>query len=126
VLSRIVLGAMNPVTVLKTRTVDPKPSDRKLHNQDDTEPECRPIRLLSVLEAENSRLRQAEGVKHQVAGCFNVGWVLREKGERPGHSKTFEKKGFKREKGEQGKVFRGLALKENAESNENRPGAPPY
>jgi hypothetical protein len=55
---------------------------------------------------------------------------LREKGERPGHSKTFndaaEKKGFKREKGEQGKVFRGLALKENAESNENRPGAPPY
>jgi hypothetical protein len=49
---------MNPVTVLKTRTVDSKASDRKLHKQD-TEPECRPIRLLSVLEAENSRLRQA-------------------------------------------------------------------
>jgi hypothetical protein len=50
---------MNPVTVLKTRTVESKASDRKLHKQDDTEPECRPIRLLSVLEAENGRLRQA-------------------------------------------------------------------
>jgi hypothetical protein len=50
---------MNPVTVSKTRTVDSKASDRKWHKQDDAEPECRPIRLLSVLEAENSRLRQA-------------------------------------------------------------------
>jgi len=50
---------MNPVTVSKTRTVDSKASDRKLNKQDDAEPECRPIRLLSVLEAENSKLRQA-------------------------------------------------------------------
>jgi hypothetical protein len=50
---------MNPVTVSMTRTVDSKASDRKLHKRDDTKPECRPIRLLSVLEAENSRLRQA-------------------------------------------------------------------
>jgi len=50
---------MNPVTALKARTVDSKTSDRKLHKQDDDEPDCRPIILLSILEAENSRLRQA-------------------------------------------------------------------
>jgi hypothetical protein len=50
---------MNPVTVSKTRTVDSNAPDRKLHKQDGGEPECRLIRLLSVLEAENSSLRQA-------------------------------------------------------------------
>jgi hypothetical protein len=59
VLSNNVGVAMSPVTVLKTRTVDSKASDGKLHKQDDAEPECRPISLLSVLEAENIRLRQA-------------------------------------------------------------------
>jgi hypothetical protein len=49
--------AMNPVTVLKTRTVDSKPSDQKSHKQDGAE--WQPISLLSVLEAENIRLRQA-------------------------------------------------------------------
>lgn len=59
VVSNNVGVAMSPVTVLKTRTVDSKASDGKLHKQDDAEPECRPISLLSVLEAENIRLRRA-------------------------------------------------------------------
>ena len=59
VLSNSVGVMMNPVSVLKTRTPDSKASDRKLHKQGDAEPECRPISLLSVLEAENIRLRQA-------------------------------------------------------------------
>ena len=49
--------AMNPVTVLKTRTVDSKPSDQESHKQDGTE--WQPISILSVPEAENIRLRQA-------------------------------------------------------------------
>src|SRR5260370_42581955 len=49
--------AMNPVSVLKIRTVDPSSSDRESHNQDN--PGCRPISLLSFLEAENVRLHQA-------------------------------------------------------------------
>jgi hypothetical protein len=49
--------AMNPVIVLKKRTVDAKTSDQKSHRQDGAE--CQPISLLSFLEAENIRLRQA-------------------------------------------------------------------
>jgi hypothetical protein len=55
---RIVLGAeMNPVSVL--RTVDSKAPDRKSHGQGSVEGKCQPISLLSFLEAENIRLRQA-------------------------------------------------------------------
>ena len=50
--------AMNPVSVLKPRTVGSRAVDRRLHKQDDDEPACRPISLLSFLEAENIRLRQ--------------------------------------------------------------------
>jgi hypothetical protein len=57
---RIVLGAeMNPVSVLRTRTVDSKAPDRKSHGQGSVEGKCQPISLLSFLEAENIRLRQA-------------------------------------------------------------------
>ena len=45
--------------VLKIRMVDPNSSDRESHKQDDAEPGCRPISLLSSLEAENVRLHQA-------------------------------------------------------------------
>jgi hypothetical protein len=41
------------------RTVDPNSSYRETHKQEDAEPKCRPISLLSSLEAENVRLRQA-------------------------------------------------------------------
>jgi hypothetical protein len=49
--------AMSPVSVLRTRAVDSNASDRETHKQD--EPGCQPIDLLSFLEAENMRLRQA-------------------------------------------------------------------
>jgi hypothetical protein len=48
---------MNPV--FKMRTIDSDPSDRESHKQDDAEPGCPTISLLSFLEAENIRLRQA-------------------------------------------------------------------
>ena len=51
--------AMDSVSVLKTRTVDPKAVDPKSHKQDDVKSKSQPISLLSVLEAENFRLRQA-------------------------------------------------------------------
>jgi hypothetical protein len=50
---------MNSVAVLKIRTVNPKAVDPKLHKQDYFKPKSRPIILLSVLKAENFRLRQA-------------------------------------------------------------------
>jgi hypothetical protein len=50
---------MNLVAVLKIRTVNPKAVDPKSHNQDYVKPKSRPIILLSVLKAENFRLRQA-------------------------------------------------------------------
>jgi hypothetical protein len=51
--------AMNPAWAFKMRTVDPNSSYRETHKQEDAEPKCRPISLLSFLEAENVRLRQA-------------------------------------------------------------------
>ena len=45
---------MNPLSVLKIGMVD-----RKSHKQDNAEPKFSPISLLSVLEAENIRLRQS-------------------------------------------------------------------
>jgi hypothetical protein len=57
---RIMWGlAMNVVSVLRTRTVDSKACGQESQKQDDGERECRQISLLSVLEAENIRLRQA-------------------------------------------------------------------
>jgi putative DNA primase/helicase len=59
-------------------------------------------------------------------------WVsfCEDRGERPGHSKTFndalEKKGFKRVKTAKGFVFLGLRLKDKEVSSPERPGAPPY
>jgi len=50
---------MNSVAVLKIRTVNPKAVDPKSLNQDNVKPKSRTISLLSVLEAENFRLRQA-------------------------------------------------------------------
>jgi hypothetical protein len=58
-LSNDVGVAMNAVSVLRTRTINSKACDRASQKQDDAERECRPISLLSVLEAENIRLRQA-------------------------------------------------------------------
>jgi hypothetical protein len=58
--SRCTCGmAMNPASAFKMRTVDPNSSYRETHKQEDAEPKCRPISLLSFLEAENIRLRQA-------------------------------------------------------------------
>jgi hypothetical protein len=51
--------AMNPASAFKMRTVDPNSSYRETHKQEDAEPKCRPISLLSFLEAENVRLREA-------------------------------------------------------------------
>ncbi len=51
--------AMNSVSVLKIRTVNPKTVDQKSLNQADVKPTFRTISLLSVLKAENFRLRQA-------------------------------------------------------------------
>src|SRR5258706_12844300 len=50
---------MNSVSVLKIKTVDPQAVDPKSHKQDYVKPKSGPISLLSVLEAENFRLRQA-------------------------------------------------------------------
>jgi hypothetical protein len=50
---------MNPVSVLTPRIAGAKAGDREPREQDDAEPECRPISLLSFLQAENIRLRQA-------------------------------------------------------------------
>jgi hypothetical protein len=53
---------MNVVSVLRTRTVNSRACDQEYQEsqkQDDAGRECRPISLLSVLEAENIRLRQA-------------------------------------------------------------------
>src|SRR5258708_18770453 len=51
--------AMNSVSVLKPRTVGSRAVDRQSHERGDGEPACRPISMLSFLEAENIRLRQA-------------------------------------------------------------------
>jgi hypothetical protein len=50
--------AMNVVSVLRARSVNSKPCGRESRKQDDAERECRPISLLSILEAENIRLRR--------------------------------------------------------------------
>ena len=50
---------MNSVSVLKIKTVDPQAVDPKFHKQDYVKPKSGPISLLSVLDAENFRLRQA-------------------------------------------------------------------
>jgi hypothetical protein len=50
---------MNAVSVLRTRTVNSRAYDRESQTQDDAGCECGPISLLSVLERENIRLRQA-------------------------------------------------------------------
>jgi hypothetical protein len=50
---------MNPVSGLKISAAHSNSFDPESHKQDDAEPECRPISLLSFLEAENIRLRQA-------------------------------------------------------------------
>ena len=49
---------MNPLSVLKIRTVDLRTVHPKSLKQDNAGPKCRPISLLSVLEAENVRLRE--------------------------------------------------------------------
>jgi hypothetical protein len=46
------------VSVLRTRTANSRACAQESQNQDDAERECRPTSLLSVLEAENIRLRQ--------------------------------------------------------------------
>jgi hypothetical protein len=51
--------AMNSVSVLKPRTVGSRAVDRQSHERGDGEPAGRPISMLSFLEAENIRLRQA-------------------------------------------------------------------
>jgi hypothetical protein len=50
---------MDPVSVLKPRMVGSRAVDRQSHERGDGEPACRPISILSFLEAENIRLRQA-------------------------------------------------------------------
>lgn len=50
---------MNPVSVLTPRMTGSKAGDQESREQDDAEPECQPISLLSFLQAENIRLRQA-------------------------------------------------------------------
>jgi hypothetical protein len=50
---------MNSVSVLKIKPVDPQAVDPKFHKQDYVKPKSGPISLLSVLDAENFRLRQA-------------------------------------------------------------------
>jgi hypothetical protein len=52
-------SAMNAVYVLKISMAHSNSSDRESPKQDDGESDCRPISLLSFLEAENIRLRQA-------------------------------------------------------------------
>ena len=52
-------GAMNPVSVLPPRMAGSKAGNRQSRKQDDAEPERRPISILSFLQAENIRLRQA-------------------------------------------------------------------
>lgn len=56
---RKVGAAMNSLSVLKIKTVDPHAVDPKSHKQDYVKPKSGPISLLSVLEADNFRLRQA-------------------------------------------------------------------
>ncbi len=51
-------AAMNPVSVLRPRTVGSRTFNRHSHEQDEAEPACQTISLLSFLEAENIRLRQ--------------------------------------------------------------------
>src|SRR5258706_13984602 len=51
--------AMNSVSVLKPRAVGSRAVDRQSHERGDGEPACRPISMLSFLETENIRLRQA-------------------------------------------------------------------
>ena len=43
---------------LKMKVVDPNTSDREWHKRDNAEPGCRPVSLLSFLQAENIRLRR--------------------------------------------------------------------
>jgi hypothetical protein len=50
---------MNPLSVLKMRTVDSRTVGATLHSQEYANPKSQPISLLSVLEAENIRLRQS-------------------------------------------------------------------
>ena len=47
------------LAALKIRMVDLRSSDWESHKRDDVEPGGRPISLLSVLQAENVRLRRA-------------------------------------------------------------------
>ena len=47
------------LAMLKKKMVDPNTSDRELHKRNNAEPGCRPISLLSLLQAENVRLRRA-------------------------------------------------------------------
>jgi hypothetical protein len=51
-------GVMNP-HLCRMMTADLNPSNRQSPKQDDADPGCPPIGLLSFLEAENVRLRQA-------------------------------------------------------------------
>jgi hypothetical protein len=52
-------AAMNSVSVLRPRMVGSRAVDRRSHEQDDGERARRPVSILSFLEAENIRLRQA-------------------------------------------------------------------
>jgi hypothetical protein len=51
--------AMNAVSVLRISAAHSNSPDRESPKQDDAKSSCRPIGLLSFLEAENIRLRQA-------------------------------------------------------------------
>jgi len=54
-------GEDTPVELaaLKIGKIDPNSSDWESHRRNDAEPGCRPISLLSFLQAENVRLRRA-------------------------------------------------------------------
>jgi hypothetical protein len=52
-------AAMKPVSKLKPKIAGSKAADRQSDRQDDADPACQPISILSFLEAENARLRQA-------------------------------------------------------------------
>ncbi len=58
---RRLAASIAPTTVrpLKTRATDPNSPDREARKWNDAEPRSQPINLLSFLEAENVRLRQA-------------------------------------------------------------------
>ncbi len=70
---------MNRVSVFKTRTVGAKTINRQFRRQDDAEPGCQAISLVSYLEADNEKLRQA------VVALTSETAALRQELEKIGH-----------------------------------------